>query len=430
MTRRPTLIMGLFWVLAIAAFAAGLYGLVQRLATGHQLANYGSYVPWGLWVAGYIYMIGLSAGAFLMSALVYVFRVKQLEKVGPLALWTALATLFGALILIWLDLGHPERAWKLLLNTNPGSIMGWMSWLYLTYFVLLVVELWFALRSRLATSASSAGAKGAIARLLSLGRRDTSAQARARDMKVLRVLGTIGVPVAIAFHGSVGAIFGAVGARPVWHSGLTPIIFLVGALLSGGALLTFIAAIWGPNPGSHEHRATIKIMSLIVLGLLALDVLLEWAEFSVGLWYAGGGTEAVSLRLILFGPYGWAFWIVHLGLGVVLPGLLLIFGRRSLSVVAAACFLIAVTFLTVRLNIVLPALAVEEIEGIQKAFSGTGLTTAYAPTLMEWLVFIWAVGLSALIFLFGWQLLPIITGEDTNETLAQHTTETSKLEAA
>lgn len=34
------------------------------------------------------------------------------------------------------------------------------------------------------------------------------------DMKVLRILGTIGVPLAVAFHGSVGALFGVVGARP------------------------------------------------------------------------------------------------------------------------------------------------------------------------------------------------------------------------
>jgi molybdopterin-containing oxidoreductase family membrane subunit len=422
--------MSLFWLLAIAAFLAGLYGLYQRLDTGHQLANYGSYIPWGLWVAGYIYMIGLSAGAFVMSALVYVFRVKRLEKIGPLALLSALATLFGALILIWMDLGHPERAWKLLLNTNPASIMGWMSWLYLAYFVLLVVELWFALRARLAAAAGSPGARGAMARLLSLGRRDTSPQARDRDMRVLRVLGTIGVPVAIAFHGSVGAIFGAVGARPVWHSGLTPIIFLAGALLSGAALLTFIAAVWGPNPGSEEHRGLIKTMSLIVLGLLALDVLLEWAEFSVGLWYPGGGAEAASLRLILFGPYGWAFWIVHLGLGVAVPGLLLIFGRRSVAAVAIGCLLVAVTFLTVRLNIVLPALAVEEIEGIQHAFTGAGLTTAYAPSAMEWLVFVWAVGLSALIFLFGWQVLPIIAGEGAGEVHSAQTTDPSKMEVA
>ena len=43
------------------------------------------------------------------------------------------------------------------------------------------------------------------------------------------------VVLAIAFHGSVGAIFGVVAARPYWNSALTPIIFLAGAGMSMGA---------------------------------------------------------------------------------------------------------------------------------------------------------------------------------------------------
>ena len=73
---------GLFWFLAIACFAIGLIGIYDRLVNGHVNANYGSYIPWGLWVAAYIYMIGLSAGAFVMSSLVYVFKVEKFKKIG------------------------------------------------------------------------------------------------------------------------------------------------------------------------------------------------------------------------------------------------------------------------------------------------------------------------------------------------------------
>lgn len=395
------------WVIAGAGFAIGLVGLYQRFALGHEAANYGSYVPWGLWVAAYIYFIGLSAGAFLLSTLVYVFQVKQLEKIGKLALFTALVTLVAAMFSIWLDLGHPARAWRLLLRTNFRSIMGWMIWFYSAYFVLLMVELWFAMRADLAACADQPGLKGTLCRFLTFGRRDLSPTAIGRDRNILRALGTIGVPLAVAFHGGVGALFGVIGARPYWNSGLTPIMFLVGALASGSALLAFVAAIWGPNRGSEEHRRLVTFLGQVVLGLLAFDLLLEWAEYSIGL-YSAAPSESASLRLVLFGQYWWVFWGVHLGLGAAIPLLLLLFKGRSPAAVATAGALVAMSFLSVRLNIVIPGLAVEELQGLSAAFSGPGLTFAYFPSPMEWLFFIWTVSLAGLLFLIGYSLLPIV----------------------
>ncbi|RME51692.1 MAG: molybdopterin oxidoreductase [Caldilineae bacterium] len=404
------LLQRLAWVVAIVGFVVGLYGLYQRFTIGHQAANYGSYVPWGLWVAAYIYFIGLSAGAFLLSTLVYVFRVERLEKIGKLALFTALVTLFAAMFSIWLDLGHPERAWRLILRTNFGSIMGWMIWFYTAYFILLMLELWFAMRPDLAACAQEGGFKGGLCNFLTFGSKDLSSAAVQRDRNVLRVLGSLGVPLAVAFHGGVGALFGVVGARPYWNSGLTPIMFLIGALASGGALLVFITAIWGPNRGTEEHKGLVTFLGQIVLGLLVFDLLLEWAEYSIGL-YSSIPAESEGLRLVLFGPYWWAFWIIHLLLGAVVPLLLLVFRGRSVWAVATAGALIAVTFLSVRLNIVIPALAVEELEGLRNAFTGPGLNFDYFPSTMEWLFFLWNTSLAGLVFLIGYSLLPIVREE-------------------
>lgn len=395
--------MTFIWILAVAGFIAGGYGLWDRIANGHVNAAYGSYVPWGLWVAEYTYFIGLSAGAFLLSTLVFVFNVRRLEKVGKLALLTALVTLFAAMFLIWLDLGHPERAWKLIVNTNFRSIMGWMIWLYSSYFILLMAELWFALRGDLASWST----RSALARFLTFGRRDNSPAALAADRRTLRTLGSIGVPLAIAFHGGVGALFGVLGSRPYWNSGLTPIVFLIGALLSGGALLTFVTALFDPDRGTAEHRDLLLFLSRIVLGLLAFDVLLEWADYSIS-YYASIPAHVDALRLVLFGPYWWVFWGVHLGLGVIVPAVFLVAGRRSPWMIAAAGFLIAATFISVRLNIVIPALVTPEIQGLEGAFSGPGLSFAYFPSLTEWLLGLWAASLAVLVFLAGLRWLPIL----------------------
>ncbi len=415
-------------IVALLGFVVGGFGLYDRLVNGHLNAAYGSYIPWGLWVVLYIYLVGLSAGAFLFSTLVYVFNIhrsgrvaavatlpvgladgsafalRRLEDIGKLALFTALVTLFGAMFAIWMDIGHIERAWKLLFQTNFHSLMGWMLWFYTAYFILLLIELWLAMRVDLADMAS----KNRLARLLTFGRRDTSEAAIAADRKALRILGSIGVPLAIAFHGGVGALFGVVGARPLWNSGLTPITFIVGALLSGGALLTFITALLDANR-SDEHRQLVVFLGQIVLGLLALDVLLEAADYLVN-FYAAIPAHVEALRFAFFGPNWWIFWLIHLGLGVVVPAILLLAGRRSSAAVAGASFLIAFTFLAVRWNIVVPGLAVPELSGLGSAFSGPGLTFTYSPSQTEWLLALWVVSFAVLVFLAGLRWLPITNG--------------------
>ncbi len=395
---------GAFWLSGILFFGVGLLGWIDRLTNGHLNTNYGSLVPWGLWVAGYIYFIGLSAGSFLISSLVYVFRIKRFESVGRLAVFTAVITLLLALLSIWADLGHMERAWEVIAMPNFRSPMAWMIWLYSGYFLLLVVELWFLLRRDLVVGAAASGFKASVYRVLALGSRDVSDRSTTRDATIVRVLATIGVPVAIMFHGGVGALFGVIAARPMWNTGLFPILFLVSALASGGALLTVISAVF--QDGWTRNRDTVVSLGSLVLGLLLLDVLFELSEMLVVLY--GNVPEHVGgWQAILGGPYSFVFWGWQLGLGTLLPVLLLALPtRKDPRLVSLAGFLIAVGFLGVRLNIVIPGFTVEEVQGISQAFSSARVSTTYFPSQTEWLVSIGIAGLGLLLFGLGEMLLP------------------------
>ncbi len=404
----------LVWLIAIAGFLVGLYGLYQRFTFEHRLTDYGSYIPWGLWVAAYIYFIGLSAGSFLLSTLVYVFQVKQLKKIGKLALFTAFGCLVAALLSIWMDLGHMGRVYRVVLYGNLKSMMTWMGILYSSYFLVILIELWFALRPDLVRKAQEGSG---LCSLLSLGSRDTSEASLARDAKVLKVLGIIGVPLAIAFHGGVGALFGVVGARTYWHSGLTPIAFLIGALASGGCLLTAIVYVWGPGRDKEQFNETMGYLAKVVVPLVLFDFLLEIAEYFVGM-YPGIPDEADPIKAVLFGQYWYVFWIVHVLLGVIIPSWMMFRGSlatkygRGTGAIALGALMVAVTFMAVRLNIVIPAQISPEIAGLEYAFTGPGLEYHYMPTLMEWLVTIWVSSFGALLFLIGYKLLPIVNEEE------------------
>jgi molybdopterin-containing oxidoreductase family membrane subunit len=147
------------------------------------------------------------------------------------------------------------------------------------------------------------------------------------------------------------------------------------------------------------------------MGLLLFDLLLEWAEYSTQM-YAAIPAHTASLELVLFGQYWWVFWIVHLLIGSVIPILILVLVRNNVAAIATATALIAATFLSVRLNIVIPALAIEELEGLKHAFTGPGLSFDYFPSTMEWLFFVWTVSLAGLLFLIGYSLLPIVRAKE------------------
>lgn len=393
-----------FWVVGAVLFAAGFVGWYDRFTRGLLDVNFGSVVPWGLWEAGYIYFIGLSAGSFLISSLVYVFNIKRFEGIGRLAVFTAIVTLFLALLMVWAGLGHMPRVWHVLAYANFKSPMAVIIWLYSSYLLLLVAEFWLLLRHDLVDGAREPGVRGTVYRLLRLGSRDLSEAAAQRDRRIVRVLATIGVPLATMFHGGVGALFGVVAARPQWHSGMFPILFLLSALVSGGALLTLVTAIF--QDGWRRNRETVLALGQMVLGLLLLDVLFQISEMLIA-FYGGIPGHIKGLKLMIGGPFWWVFWGWQLVLGTFVPLLLLALPtRKDPRWVSLAGLLIAAGFLGVRLNIVIPALAAEQIRGLSTAMASARMTTNYVPSLTEWLVTFGVVGLGLLLFGLGELLLP------------------------
>lgn len=357
-----------YWVTLIVLAALGLWAIYLRVVIGMKSTNLTSLVPWGLWVAFYIYFIGLSAGAFLVSTMIYVFGMHRFEAIGRTALFTAFITLVTGLGFILLDLGHLERFWTVFIHRSPTSVLEWEIHFYVLYAVILLAELWLLMRRDLIHCGQEAGLRGRLCRLLTLRSTDVSEASAAADLRMVRILGTIGVPVAIAVHGGTGAIFAVVKARPYWYTGLFPLIFLVSALASGSALLTFINAFFARRKDA-EHQQMTLALSKLTAGFLALDLIFLMSEMLVG-WYGGVPDHIATYQAMMFGPFWYVFWILQLGLGALVP-LVLILNRRtgsSTAWVGLAGALIVVGILGVRLNIVIPPLTVPLQPGIDTAY--------------------------------------------------------------
>src|SRR5574341_1594428 len=90
-------------------------------------------LQWSILIVIYPFITGLVAGAFILASLERVFNVKAVKPTYRLSLLTALAFLLVAPLPLNAHLGHPERAFEILLTPNLSSAMAMFGFVYLWY---------------------------------------------------------------------------------------------------------------------------------------------------------------------------------------------------------------------------------------------------------------------------------------------------------
>ncbi|MEX0776111.1 MAG: NrfD/PsrC family molybdoenzyme membrane anchor subunit [Phycisphaeraceae bacterium] len=351
------------WLVWGVALVLGAWGIYQRITQGHLPAGYGSYVPWGLWVAIYFHGVGIAGGAFVLGAGGFVLDLPGFRHPATLrtVIVLAVAAIIPAFMGVWLDLGHMERASYIFLSPSFTSMMAFNAWMYNAFVIIAAICWLLSFRTR----------SGWLKPLLCLA-----------------------IMFSVLFPSQSGAFFGVVEAKGFWHSALLPMLFLASAITAGAATLLAVRFILGQRMESAAaHEAALARLRLVTLLGLIVYFVFEFAEFSIALW--NPNVHAPAIELILWGPYWWVFWIVHLLLGGAIPLALLITRRHGAWTVAA--LLVAATFISARLNVLVPGQAVGELKGLQEAFQHDRLTYIYHATAMEYLVglFLLAVGMAA-----------------------------------
>lgn len=144
----------------------------------------------------------------------------------------------------------------------------------------------------------------------------------------------------------------------------------------------------------------------MVLILLLLDVLFQVSEFLVA--YRGGiPGHTAGLDLIVFGPYARVFWVGQVLIGTIIPIILLTLPTsKPPRWVALAGLLIAVGIFGLRLNLVIPGLAVEEIHRLTSANYSPRVNPIYYPSISEWLLTFGIADHGMLLFGIGKKYLP------------------------
>ncbi|MFC2033313.1 NrfD/PsrC family molybdoenzyme membrane anchor subunit [Chloroflexota bacterium] len=350
---------------------------------GFQVWGVNNAVPWGQLITFDIYFIGLSAGAIVVSSLGYVFKREEYKSIGRIAVFIGLLMMIGAMVCVLADLGRPEKFWRLFMFfylNNMTSMFAINGILYGGYILLMMVYLGLVMEGK---------------------------------MKLAAIIGVIDVIWAIAVHTGTGAIFGFITTRDIMTSPIKPFEFVAAACTSGTALVIILSFVAFKYCKRYlDKKVIISLGKLLAMIIIILAVMVLFDKLTHIYFPHREGTV-----FLFTGPYWWLFWIFQIGMGIVIPLIILFHPKAGQSVkwvlVAAASVVIGV--LGERAALVIPGTA-----QVQQLYPGEiqgiwGAAGVFPVTFWESMMSIGVVTLVATLFVLGLKFLPLLPAQKVEE---------------
>jgi Ni/Fe-hydrogenase subunit HybB-like protein len=315
-------------------------------------------IHWSLMIVIYPYITGLVAGAFVVSSLYHVFQIKAFENIARFALVAAFCFgLFAAVPLLF-HLGQPLRAFNIFFTPHTTSAMSVFGYVYSSYMILLMIELWLVYREYFIQKAQETqGLPGMVWKVLTLGVMEYTPESARVDHKVTTFLAAIGIPWACFLHGYVGFIFGSVKANAWWATPLQPIIFLMSAIVSGIAMLMLMYAFIRWRTRQAYDFAMIHKLMVFLWGFFIIDFFLEGLEIVYAAYEHGHHWSVIGP--LLSGPLYDNFVIGQVLILSVVPFVVLGYitivkpwGKGLLYLANLASLLLVLQVLIMRFNVV------------------------------------------------------------------------------
>jgi protein NrfD len=240
------------------------------------------YLFLGGWVAGMLIIVGY----FLLRG-----KLREDSCVCALLPGVSFVVLSLGMLALFLDLEHKLYVWRLYTTFEVTSPMSWGAWILLLVYPALAAL--FALRPPRILR----GLWPVFDRLTAVLGQPRWTRATAATAIVL------GVGLGIY----TGVLLSALGARPFWNSALLGPLFLVSGLSAAAAFTHLVAR----DRVEREQLATTdNVLLLVELFLLGL--------FLIGL-LSSSQAHADAARLVLGGRFTAVFWVLVVGVGIVIP---------------------------------------------------------------------------------------------------------------
>ncbi len=262
---------------------------------------------WGFLIVNYLFLAGLSAGAFATSGLANYLGGEKYKCIARIGAFVAPFPVSIGTALLLLDLGNPLRFWRLFATiqwTSPMSIGTWLLTFFiftsLAYFILWLPD---SIRNiiRLPHRVGHAFSPSNWAPL-------TPEQVRKGKL----ILGALGFPIAVGVGMYTGILLGAVPARPFWNTPMVAQLFLFSAMSTGVATVMFIRSLVKKHEIIAEEAKLLNSLDAVLIIFEIFLIIPYILHQNLSTW-----SHREAVKLIMGGQFTVHFW-----LGVIVIGLL------------------------------------------------------------------------------------------------------------
>lgn len=343
-----------------------MFGGYLQFTQGMGVTGLTDQVSWGLYIANFVFLVGVAAGAVTIVFPAYVYNVAAMKKVVVLGEIVAVSAIAMCIFFIMFHMGRVDRLWHMIpvigIYNFPYSMLTWDTLVLIGYFVL---------------NLSSA--------LYYLYKKYTGQQINSRAYFMWML---ISILFAISIHTVTAFLLNTIPARPMWHTSLMPIRFISTAFAAGPALMIILFLVIRKQTTLWIDDKAIDLLSTIVVSCLTLALFLTLSETVTELYHP---TEhSAGLRYLMFGHNGltklvpW-FWASLMAMIVGWSYLMVPRFRKNYRILPFVCGMIFMgIWIEKGMGLIIPASIPSPI----------GEYTEYTPTVLEVLNCIgnWAVG--------------------------------------
>ena len=284
------------------------------------------YSDWAFPIINFVFWIEIAHAGTLIAAILLLFRQKWRTSINRLAEAMTIFAVLVAAIFPAIHVGRPWFAYWLFplpnqmdIWTNFKSPLEWDVFAVNTYLLVGLIFWYVAMIPDLATLRDRA--KNQIARIIygifAVGWRG-SARHWLHYEKATLLLAGIATPTVFSTAGVVSLDF-ATSILPGWHSTFFPPYFLIGAIFSGFSLclnlIIMVRSIFKFKNLITDHH--INICAKFILFMSCFMAYIYIVELFT-IFYSGNTYEEGWNYNRIFGPYGWAFWVMIFG-NVLVP---------------------------------------------------------------------------------------------------------------
>lgn len=387
---------GFLTLLAITGGMAflGFLSFLYMEHSGHHVTGMNNQVVWGLPHVFAIFLIVAASGAANIGSIGTVFGKKIYQPLGRLSVVTAIALLLGGLMILVLDLGHPDRLIVAMTTFNFKSIFTWNILLYNGFIAIMAVYLW------------------------------TMMDRNKTVKKFYKPMGIVAFLWRIILTTGTGSILGYLVARQYYDAAIMAPLFIALSYVLGTSIYTLILMASYKWTGRELGDAVLNRLRYTLAIFIAAVLFFEVARHLTNLYATEHhGIEAFILRD--GGGITTLFWFGQIILGSLVPMFLvwctrLKNNRMALAAAAVLAIFGGASLIYVALiggqtyPLVLFPNAV-----VESSFFDGAITT-YAPSIYEFLLGIGGVGVALLVVLLGAKTLRLLPDSLADDVADPH----------